>query len=244
MVRAGLCYKRVSSGGGFMRYMAETWYNSGTFWGVAGIVVAVVVGAIGVWAAFRAADPRQVVTWKLRAVVPLLTRGNLHGVGDTLEIRLDGKALDDPRTVDILMRNQGKRDISTAAFDQLRPLRLELGTPIAKLLRTESTPPEFKSLGVEVHDTAIDIGPGLFKRGQSMVISLLVDGDHPQITFPDLPFIDVELREVRDGSGYSPQKALAYAVGGGLIGIILVTLGELLGLPFTEWLKSLASASY
>jgi uncharacterized membrane protein len=215
-----------------MNLLADSWYASGLFLGVAGIVVTFVAGAIGVWAAFRAADLRQVVTFEVQTIAPFLTEAARDACGD-VELHLDGKILNEPQVLDIRVANRSRRDIASSDFDQGRVLRLDVAVPVIKLLRFTSVPAEFRPPRVEIDGTALVLGPDLIKRGQSFVFSLLVDGSTPCITFPETPLLNISIRRLEAGvPGGSLKRrrtlvpitlALGLAVG------VLLTLGTTAG---------------
>jgi hypothetical protein len=177
-----------------MRLSADSapFYTSGVFLGVAGIAVGLIFGVIGVWAAFKAANPLRALPLQLRAVVPLLTSA-VPQASDEVEIRVDGQILQYPQVVELKLANRNRRDIPTEAFDQHRPLCIDVGVPIVKILNRVDTPAGVRLPNLTYKGRVLALGPDLFKRGQSVTISLLVDGKEPIITIPESPFIDIDV---------------------------------------------------
>lgn len=209
-----------------MRLVAESgpWYTSGVFLGVAGIAAAVVFGVLGMWAAFRAANPRQELAWQVRASVPLLSSKASAEARDAVEIRVDGQVLHSPRVVELYLVNRGRRDISTEAFDQHRPLRVDVGVPIVKMLNQVHTPAGLRPPRITVEGSVAELGPDMLKRGQAAAISLLVNGSAPTVTIPETPFIDIAVREL-PGEYREPPRLTAVGmmvVASGMTGVLVL----------------------
>jgi len=168
---------------------ASPFWISDTFLGMAGIIV----GMTGVWAAFRAANPRQELAFQVNASVPLLT-GHIDRPRDLVEVRVDGRILRNAQLIELRLVNRGRRDIPTEAFDQKRPLCIDVGAPIVKILNAVHSPHGLRHPRLDVLDNVLTVGPDLFKRGQEITVSLLVDGQ-PRITVPEPPFIDIAVRK-------------------------------------------------
>jgi len=203
-------------------------YSSAVFDWVTGIAVTLILGVLGVWAAFKAANPRQELAWQVRAIVPLLSDAASHQVRDTVQIRVDGQVLQSAQVVELYLINRGRRDIPTEAFDQKRPLRIDVGASIVKVLnRVDSPgvrPPQITS-----EDSALTLGPDLFKRGQAVSVSLLVDGSEPTVTIPESPFIDIAVLELPAVNGQpaftGPWNTAAAAVVAAAFGLVAGAVG-------------------
>ncbi|MBV7700455.1 hypothetical protein [Streptomyces sp. TRM70350] len=77
----------------------------------------------------------------------------------------------------IYVRNPSRRDITSSAFDQGLPLRVDLGTPILDLLDAESTPTTAQAPPATITGAELHIGPGRIGRQSQLTYSVLVDGE-------------------------------------------------------------------
>ncbi|WP_433236338.1 hypothetical protein [Actinomadura nitritigenes] len=160
-----------------MSTVAGSWYNSGTFWTGAGVVVALLVGIATVAVTYLTRFARQRLECSLRTVAPLLTAPD--AVRDELEVLHRGVKLEHPYMAEVVLAGSGRRDIPRADFDNGDPIRLDLGTPIVKLLRVQATDSASATPAppVRVDGTALLVGPALIGRRQRIVLNALVKGE-------------------------------------------------------------------
>lgn len=175
-----------------MTVVADAWYDAGSTGLIATVILGVLGIAVAVWAAFRAAKPRQELAYEVRAIVPLLN----PSAADVpyVDIYYDGEEVNHPHVVELHLHNRGSRDIATAQFDQDRAFVVDVGGLIKTVLNTVTVPSHYKAARLEADGSSLRVGPDLIKKGQLMKIALLVDGTNPRVTCPEPPFIDVDVR--------------------------------------------------
>ncbi|MFF3445871.1 hypothetical protein ACFYXJ_01890 [Streptomyces sp. NPDC002667] len=145
-------------------------YTASAFWAATGVGVAALTGGGAIWAALRTSHPRWRLTYSTDhdpLVDPLL--------GGRLEIRRDGILLTDPHLVRITLVNPGRRDIASSAFDQGRPLHVDLGVPYLEMVGTVSEPSSAQPPPASVDGSRLSIGPGRIGCGTTITYLLLVD---------------------------------------------------------------------
>ncbi|MEU6885598.1 hypothetical protein ABZ918_10370 [Streptomyces viridosporus] len=169
------------------------WFSE-TFWAAAGVVVGAGVGAAGVYATRRAAFPKRRLVYSFSSS-SLVQRHQRNVSANVLHIRLGERELHNPRLVSLRLENTGRRDISSAQFDQGDPLRIVLGLPVVELVSMAAEPPG--ALGLRpgaLDDHGMSISPGRLGAGEAITYTLLVDGD-PSFYRLTHALIDVKVRE-------------------------------------------------
>jgi hypothetical protein len=149
-------------------------YASGTFWAGAAVAVAVVALVVPIMLWFLG-SPRRLLVYSAVSDTALLTSGAREQVGLGLEVTLSGQVLNDPHVVRLQVVSRSRRDIRGTDFENGMPLKLDLGTPILKLLTVDTGGPEMPGIEVQTESTMVAIGPGLVKKGQTISVSLLTD---------------------------------------------------------------------
>ncbi|MFD8666228.1 hypothetical protein ACFV1U_12585 [Streptomyces microflavus] len=173
---------------------AGPFWSSETFWAAAGVFVGASVGAAGVYATRRAAFPKRRLVYSFSSD-SLVQRHQRNVSSNVLHIRLGERELHNPRLVSLRLENTGRRDISSAQFDQGEPLRIILGLPVVELVSMAAEPPA--ALGLipgDVDDNGISIRPGRLGAGEAITYTLLVDGD-PSFYRLAHALIDVKVKE-------------------------------------------------
>lgn len=168
--------------------IAGEWYESETFWTAAGVVVAVLVGVATLTVTYRVAYPRRRLVYALK-VTPLLNTSSRYG----LEISYRDKVIREPHLAELVIEGKGRRDITSATFDNNAPLTFHLTAQIVHVLHTIGNT---SNLPVELDDQerALKIGPGRIGRRQRLVTTVLVDGK-PYLMCRDNPLIDVKVTD-------------------------------------------------
>jgi hypothetical protein len=205
---------------------AAHWYSSGTFWSVAGVLVAIAIGLPTLW---LTRVPRQRLYYGAPAPTPLLARR--PGGIDHLEIRHQGKILTDAYLLDVTLIARGRQDIPSSAFDQGRPLVFDLGARIVDILQVRCEPESSLSPPVTHRGCTLSVGPELIGRRQTITIAALVDGE-PELTctMPVLAQVSIQPRPEIDLANSRPWLTL-YEAGIGVIAglaVIVVTLATVL----------------
>ena len=133
----------------------------------------------------------------------------------------------EPRIVKIKVINRGRRDIPSRAFDQQRPLRLDVAVPVLGILDVRSMPAGYLTPRIEADGTAVNLGPDLIKIRQAITLRVLVDGAHPRLTTPEPSIIDTRIRQVSTRRpAHGVMAAFTIAATGLTAGVML---GSLLG---------------
>jgi hypothetical protein len=94
----------------------------------------------------------------------------------------------------------GRRDIPSSAYDQGKPVEIDLGVRIQELTRTSSSVPTTRLVGAHAEGTALVIGPGLISRRQVLGFILQIDGE-PSGLRCRTSLIDVKIRRQRHRPG-------------------------------------------
>lgn len=197
--------------------LAEQFYDSGAFWGAAGAVAGVAMGALTL--AFE--------------VVNNPNRGRL-----ICALTIDQ---DDPQAareakssrIKVRLENHIRHDIRPEDFTGDEPLRIDVGTNIDGVASAVTGPFHHNAPRQPINETeyaahgdVLEIKPRLFKSGYVLEFSLRTDGKIPRLDVTNMVLADVKLR-VRDPS--TPKRpryqrivvqlgiALVAAVVGGLV---------------------------
>jgi hypothetical protein len=203
-------------------------YDSAGFWGpAAGVVVGLLAIAATVWVTLRAANPKRRLYYAMLADTPLIT--GRHHLSKELKVTYGTRELASPRVVNIRLTSRGRRDIAREAFDEGKPLRLDLGTPIIECVKVTTSPPDRPDPSYAVDGSKLLIGPSHFGRRQTTVFSLLVDGKTPEIAKPPRSLVDVDLRP-EDPQAQESARWLAGAGGvmvfqGGIVLALILSGG-------------------
>ena len=92
-------------------------------------------------------------------------------VGSAISLRYDDTVVADPHLLTVVLECLGPKDITSADFDQGKPLSIEFGVPMIALLRSD---------GLDVIEdyraTSIDVRPSLLPKGKSFILSAITDG--------------------------------------------------------------------
>jgi hypothetical protein len=176
-----------------MMTTAGEWYTSGTFWAAFAAIGTVLGIPLSVWGAYWIANPKRRLTWDFGATAVLPSRA-ANAVRTTLEVRHNGRVIVDPHLLEVVLHNDGRRDIPSEAFDAGQPLKVDVGAPILELLPPSSKPPGYRIPSITVEDSTLQIGPGLIAKGQRLTLFFFTDGrtTHPSI---DAALIDVRVRQ-------------------------------------------------
>ena len=196
-LKAKLPHEAPTSGLIYVMVEATQWYASGTFWAGAGAVVALLVGIAGAAISYIVGYPRRRLFYMLWSSVPLIA-----GPKDSakeLEVKHLGTALKTPQLVEIGMISRGRKDIPSSAYDQGRPIRLDLGTPILDILKVANLPESSQTPAIVIDGTALAVGPSLIAKGQRISVVVLTDSSHQKLSCSgsliDVRIEKFELRE-------------------------------------------------
>jgi hypothetical protein len=168
-------------------------WDSAAFWPAAGIVVGLLAIAATVWVTLRAANPKRRLYYAWLTDTPLITRQ--HDLSEELKVTYGARQLVKPRIVTVQLVSRGRRDIAREAFDDGKPVCLDLSTPIVQCVKVTTSPPDRPDPSYALDGSKLLIGPGHFGKRQTTVFSLLLDGKTPEIVRPQQSLIDVEIRQ-------------------------------------------------
>jgi hypothetical protein len=197
-----------------MNIMAGEWYKNTDIMGiVVASVISLLVGWLGAWAAFRSANPKLRLNWWAPVNSPLISPSYASSV---ISVTASGVHVVAPRVVQIQLANTGRRDIVSSMFHGGENMVFDLGVPIVALLGVESDP---DGAAPNVHFPH-SVGPNLFEvepshlaRGQSVTVSVLVDGLEATPRLTRKPLVDVQVRDTSPGQTASTlMEALQQAV--------------------------------
>ena len=166
-------------------------WTSWPVWVPLGVIVAVVVGILLIWLTWKLVFSRQRLYYSV-LVTPLVAVGGSR-FSDKLRIFYGEpddpleKPLSEPVVVSIRLASRSAKDIPTAAFDDRKPLALNLGRPVVAMLGRAAD-------NVTSRDSEILVGPGLIRKNQVIRLTVLVDGQ-PTVEINDPPLIDVTVAE-------------------------------------------------
>ncbi|MFP1624044.1 hypothetical protein ACLB9X_02210 [Streptomyces sp. 5K101] len=173
---------------------AGPFWSNETFWAAAGVVVGAGAAAGGMYATHRAAFPKRRLVYSFSSS-SLVQRHQRNISANVLHIRLGERELHNPRLVGLRLENTGRRDISSAQFDQGEPLRIDLGLPVVELVSMAAEPPSALGLSPDGWgDHGMTIRPGRLGTGEAITYTLLVDGD-PSFYRLTHSLVDVKVKE-------------------------------------------------
>lgn len=135
-------------------------------------VAALIVGVLAALYGRRAlSPPRRQLEVVVNQVSPILTTTH-----DKFSVSYDGRPISSPHVCSLRIQSTGKFSISSAQFDNSKPIEIDLGVPIVETLNVETTPaesslPEFAAAG-----TKLQILPSVLARGQIVDVSILTNG--------------------------------------------------------------------
>jgi hypothetical protein len=91
--------------------------------------------------------------------------------GSAVSLRYDDQVVDDPHLLTAVLECVGPKDITSADFDQGKPITIALEVPMIALLRSD---------GLEIvenyRSTSIDVLPNLLPKGKTFILSAITDG--------------------------------------------------------------------
>jgi len=177
--------------------LAGQWYGSATMWAAVTAVLAATAIGVGAWATLRASNPRRRLLYGTTSAARLINASDM--VRNTLRVTRAGTVLADPHVLVVEVRNDGRRDVASGAYDAGQPIRLDLGAPVVDVLESESTPAGIQMPTIAVSGTELHLGPSLIAKGQRIRLTVLVDGPGPQLTF-HAALVDVQVTSLADAA--------------------------------------------
>jgi hypothetical protein len=137
--------------------------------GIAALVVALVGIAVAVYYGRRALrPPKRKLRWNFSAD-PLFLPHN-EDWRSVIDIRVFNERVRNPYFATLTLSNIGQEDISSAHFDQGRPIEFEITGKVATLQ------PFHSSSAATVEGTRVMFGPELLRAGHSWTVRMVTDG--------------------------------------------------------------------
>jgi hypothetical protein len=96
--------------------------------------------------------------------------------------------------VGIYLSSRGRRDITRDAFDDGKPVELDIGVPIQRLASVWNSQVAVRVVNAQVKDTCLLVGPGLINRRQDLRFTVITDEKPVGLTCL-ASLIDVSVRE-------------------------------------------------
>lgn len=170
--------------------VSEHWYTNGTILGIAGVALAVfaIIVTILLW---RLGAPRGLLEYSMPVAEAVVGRRPQLS-GDDFQVKVRGNVAQDPHLVTVRLENNGHKDIRSEDFDQKKPLILKLGASILAVL--SSPDGSDRAFNVEEQTSEIKVCPALIRRGQSMTINVLTEGEPTLSCDESLADVKVRLR--------------------------------------------------
>lgn len=171
---------------------AARWYTSGVFLGAAS-ALAGVLGVLGTLRASRGLLARRLLTYRLIDSRPLPQPGAQPSTRHVPR-HAATKTTPESAIVTIKVANRSRRDIPSRAFDQQRPLRLDVNAEVLKIVEIKSRPEGFMVPRIEADGTAVALGPSLIKTRQTITFSAVISSGRPHLTVPEPSIVDTHIR--------------------------------------------------
>jgi hypothetical protein len=208
-----------------MTPLAGDWWASGSLWQfVITIISGIAVGVLGAWATLRSSDPKRKVVWWVQSNTPLIRPDEDR----TVAVTLQGLPLNNPRVVELVIANQGSRDITADMFHANDSMRFDFGVYVCKILDIATQPGGSVRPSLEAgpyrlvasgtvpsrveFSTWVEFAPSLLSRGQVVTVTVLVDGYAPQVVCVSAPLVDVQVREGTERMPPTPQASFDTSV--------------------------------
>ncbi|MFD9813995.1 hypothetical protein [Streptomyces sp. NPDC059080] len=187
-----------------METVAGDGWASASFWQfVITTVASFAVGGLGAWATLRSSNPKRKVNWWIQSNTPLISSPLFSADDETaLSVRFRGTKLRRPRIIELVVANEGRRDITAAMFHGNEPITFDLGAMVCLILEVTTRPsgsvrPSFETpLWTSIGDRTsgenwLNIPPCLLSRGQVVTVTVLVDGDEKPVECLTAPLVEV-----------------------------------------------------
>uniref|UniRef100_A0AAU2A2U5 Uncharacterized protein n=1 Tax=Streptomyces sp. NBC_00093 TaxID=2975649 RepID=A0AAU2A2U5_9ACTN len=193
-----------------METLAGEWWESGSWWQFAiTISVSLMAGALAAWAALRSTNPKRKINWWIQSNTPLFNRP--AGDGALLNVALGSVRLSSPRIVELVISNSGSRDVTASMFHEGESINFDFDEDVSAILDVVTDPegtllPRIEAWRTLIpatggrHRGGILIKPSLLRRGQTIAVTVLVDGEEKPVQCAQFPLIDVDQSNVRPGS--------------------------------------------
>lgn len=211
-------------------------------WAAAGTILTFTLAFIGaIRYVLKRIRGRKVITYELLDSVPFLR--NLPAVKSAgLSVIYNGGKLENPHLLQVQLTSKSYRDISSPAFDQHRPLCIDVGVPIVALLETRYDPDQGPFPKITTTGTTLQIWPDKIRHRQGMRFSILTDDPGAHLTCSSNPILNYDLREgvsyqARQIRNTNIKKIIAWVV---VIFVVLLLIANPAGV--TDFLKGVGNS--
>ncbi|MCX5236223.1 hypothetical protein OG824_13540 [Streptomyces prunicolor] len=178
-----------------MKIAGEGWGNVDVWSIVVTAVVSLLVGLLGAWAALRAGNPKRRLHWWVESNTPLMSPQ--YGSSGDISIRYQGSRVDQPRIVEFVVANTGRKDITSSMFHADDSLIFDFGERIVRLLTTNSSPDGSTTPPITYPGTtrvvAFELNPCHIAERQVVRFTFLIDGDEAEVRCSQMPLVDVRV---------------------------------------------------
>jgi hypothetical protein len=179
---------------------------------------------VAVLAYARLAVPKRRLLIIAQPATPLLQRID-HGA--RISIEYDQLPVGSPHTTVLGVRSTGRNAITTAHFDQGRPIVVDFGVPVIDVLELSG------SVTVRSDGTRVLIGPDLIRPTEVIEAHLLTDGS-PTLRVSETPvvdhLIDTKVEYVRPGQMPKQKQRVQAALTAAALAAALTLAGWLIWL--------------
>jgi hypothetical protein len=163
-------------------------------WGAASVVIGILMACGAVFGYIsKRLRARKIISYELLVSVPFLR--NLPEIKSAgLSVIHHGEKLANPHLLQVRLTSKSQRDIPTSAFDQRRPLCIDVGAPIVALLEARYNPDQAPLPKVTTAGTTLQIQPCKIRHRQDMTFSVLADGPSAHLKCASNPILNYDLK--------------------------------------------------
>ncbi|MFI7408528.1 hypothetical protein ACIBU0_07655 [Streptomyces sp. NPDC049627] len=206
------------------------WLESGTLWTVAiGALASILSAVAGAWVSNKYSNPKRELQYQWRKNTSLLETSSSSA--SSLTVTHGSTPLAEPRVIDVLLRNHGRREITSGDFHNGDPITVKLDCLIVELKGVHSEPPTSIAPLVTVSSSNEEllVSPCLLVGGQEVVITVVADGPGDENKFElRSPLVGMRPPKLITGPGQEEKfqeiKKNAQAAGYFLAGVAVAML--------------------
>lgn len=136
---------------------------------IAGLVLTAVGLLAGVFYAKQGGRRRNQLVVSVKSQPMIVERDTK--AGSAVSLSYDDTVVGDPHLMTAVLECVGPKDITSADFDQAKPITIAFDVPMIALLRCDGL-----AITEEYRATSIDVLPNLLPKGKTFVLSAITDG--------------------------------------------------------------------
>ncbi len=137
---------------------------------IAGLVLTAVGLLAGVFYAKQGGRRRNHLVVSVKSQ-PMIVERNTKA-GSAVSLRYADQVVEDPHLITVMMECVGPTDITSADFDQGKPVTIAFDVPMIALLRSDGL-----DISETYRATSIDVRPSLLPKGKTFIVSAITDGE-------------------------------------------------------------------